>query len=261
MALYLSPEWAADPTRCRAAGVPEGRLTYQSKAQLALALLSQARQRGQLAGQWVAADADDGKVPTFRDALDGAGWWYVLEVPCTMTAFERLAQTEVRTWVGNGRPPTQVQLLPGEPEALTVERLAAQLSASAWQALTVTEGALGPRTYQLAARRVWECRDGVPGRACWLVWGCNLDGSEFKYYFSNAPADTPLLKLGQIGAARWTIETEFQTEKGETGLDEYEARSWQSWHRHITVALWRVHSYSVLSRNGGTTCPRSPARK
>ena len=36
---------------------------------------------------------------------------------------------------------------------------------------------------------------------------------------------------------RWPIETEFQTEKGETGLDEYEMRSWLGWHHHITMAL------------------------
>jgi len=26
-------------------------------------------------------------------------------------------------------------------------------------------------------------------------------------------------------------------EKNETGLDEYEVRSWQGWHHHITMAL------------------------
>src|SRR5205085_1011318 len=52
-----------------------------------------------------------------------------------------------------------------------------------------------------------------------------------------APADTPLLTLAQVAAARWVIETEIQTAKGETGLDEYEVRSWRSWHHHIVLAL------------------------
>ena len=47
----------------------------------------------------------------------------------------------------------------------------------------------------------------------------------------------PLLTLAQVAAARWVIETEFETAKGETGLDEYEVRSWQGWHHHITLAL------------------------
>ena len=70
-----------------------------------------------------------------------------------------------------------------------------------------------------------------------LVLRTNLDGSEPKYYLSNAPAHTPLLELGQVGALRWTVETELQTSKGETGLDEYEVRGWTGWHHHITLAL------------------------
>jgi hypothetical protein len=40
-----------------------------------------------------------------------------------------------------------------------------------------------------------------------------------------------------VAAARWVIETEFETAKGETGLDEYEVRSWAGWHHHLTLAL------------------------
>ncbi len=54
--LYLPPAWADDPARCRAAGVPEGALRYQSKAELALDLLRQARAAGHLTGPWVAGD-------------------------------------------------------------------------------------------------------------------------------------------------------------------------------------------------------------
>jgi hypothetical protein len=111
------------------------------------------------------------------------------------------------------------------------------LAPAAWQEVTVAEGAQGPRTSQFVALRVWESRDGLPGRACWLLLRRNLDGREPRYYLSNAPADTPLLTLAQVAAARWVIETEIQTAKGETGLDEYEVRSWAGWHHHITLAL------------------------
>src|SRR5207244_1586483 len=67
--------------------------------------------------------------------------------------------------------------------------------------------------------------------------GRNLDGPEPPHYLSNAPVETPLLALAQVAAARWVIETEIQTAKGETGLDEYEVRSWRGWHHHIALAL------------------------
>ena len=32
-------------------------------------------------------------------------------------------------------------------------------------------------------------------------------------------------------------KTEFETEKGDVGLDEYETRSWAGWHHHIAMCL------------------------
>jgi SRSO17 transposase len=234
--LYLPREWTDDPDRCREAGVPED-IAYQSTAELGFSMLQQARTAGHLAGHWVTADEAYGKVPTLRDDLDSAGWLYVLEVPCRQPVFAQPAKTEVPAWSGRGRQPTKPRLVDGEPGPQAVEVVAAGLTTEDWQLLTVAEGAQGPRTYLFAARRVWESREGLPGRACWLVLRRNPDGSEPKYYLSNAPADTPLLTLAQVGAKRWPIETEFQMEKNETGLDEYEVRSWRGWHHHITLAM------------------------
>ena len=36
---------------------------------------------------------------------------------------------------------------------------------------------------------------------------------------------------------RWHIEACFETAKQETGLDEYEVRTWHGWYRHITLSL------------------------
>ena len=43
--------------------------------------------------------------------------------------------------------------------------------------------------------------------------------------------------LAYVGGSRWRIETEFETEKGDVGLDEYETRSWAGWHHHIAMCL------------------------
>jgi SRSO17 transposase len=234
--LYLPREWTDDPDRYRAAGVPEA-VAYQSIAELGLSMLHQARTAGHLMGRWVTADEAYGKVPTLRDTLDDDEWLYVLEVPCSQPVFAQPAKTEVPAWSGHGRQPTKLRLVDGESGPQAVEAVAASLAAEDWHLLTVAEGAQGPRIHLFAARRVWESREGLPGRECWLVLRRNPDGSEPKHYLSNAPADTPLLTLAQVGAKRWPIETEFQLEKNETGLDEYEVRSWQGWHHHITMAL------------------------
>ena len=43
--------------------------------------------------------------------------------------------------------------------------------------------------------------------------------------------------LAYVGGSRWRIETEFETEKGDVGLDEYETRTWADWHHHVALCL------------------------
>lgn len=236
-ALYLPEHWAADRARCDAAGIPAG-VGYRSKADLGLGLLRRARALGALAGRWVTADEGYGRDGGLRDALDAEGWRYVLEVPVATPVFLAPPAYVAAPRTGRRGPaPTRRVLDPAGALPQPVGEVLAGLAADAWRELAVAEGAQGPRRYQFAARRVWESRAGQPGRACWLLLRRNLDGSEPKCYLSNAPADTPLLALAQVSAARWCVETGFRQGKGEAGLDEYEVRSWGGWHRHVTLAL------------------------
>jgi SRSO17 transposase len=229
--LYLPEAWTDDPDRCRAAGVPE-EVGFATKPALALAMLRQARAHGHLQARWVTGDAVYGGNPGFRDALDGDGWWYVLDVPaptaiCPMTG----AAPATALAPGQWRPRPDL----GRPT--TVAALAAVLPAEGWQTLTIGPGAQGPRTYQFAQHRVREIRDDVIGREVTALFRRNPDGSELKLFLTNAPPGVPLLVLGQVASRRWTIETGFEQAKGETGLDEYEVRSWRGWHHHLALAL------------------------
>ena len=51
------------------------------------------------------------------------------------------------------------------------------------------------------------------------------------------PEDTPLETLAYVGGSKWRIETEFETEKSDVGLDEYETRTWSGWHHHVAMCL------------------------
>ena len=103
----------------------------------------------------------------------------------------------------------------------------------AWREITVAQGSQGPRTYMFSAQRVRPTSRRKPGEIHWAIWRRNLDGSEPRYYLSNAPGDTPLETLAYVGGSRWRIETE----KSDVGLDEYETRTWAGWHHHIALCL------------------------
>jgi SRSO17 transposase len=215
-------------------------------------MLRRAREIGALAARWVVTDAGFGEVPSFRDALDADGWWYVAELPSTTRVFTDGPHVE-SVVLRAGASPRPVEIL---PPAVSVATLAAELPASAWQTLTVGQGALGPRTYQFAAQRVWECRDDALGRETWLLLRRDLeagaDGTRpVKYAFSNAPAETPLTTLAGVSALRWTVETEFQHHKNEVGLDEYEVRRWRGWHHHMVLCLLASAFLLTLEQDWG----------
>ena len=111
------------------------------------------------------------------------------------------------------------------------------------------------------AQRVRVTRKGKPGQEAWAVYRRNLDGSEPRYYLSNAAEDTPLETLAYVGGSRWPIETEFETEKGDVGLDEYETRSWSGWHHHIAMCLLGGAFLLGLQQDWGGRCRGSPVRR
>ena len=67
-------------------------------------------------------------------------------------------------------------------------------------------------------------------------------------YLCYAPAHTNVHELVRIAGRRWAIEDCFEAAKGEFGLDEYEVRKWDGWHRHITLCLL-AHAYLAVVRS------------
>jgi SRSO17 transposase len=191
--------------------------------------------------------------------LDAEHWRYVREVPAATPVFTQPAAVGVPPWSGRGRQPTTPRLAPAAAPPQSAPAVADSLPATAGQNLSVAQGAQGPRPSQFVAQRVWESRDGWPGRTCWLLRRRHLEGREPRSYLSNAPADTPLLTLAQVAAARWVIEIAFETAKGETGLDEDEGRSWAGWHHHLTLALLAAAFLLPVPQDwGGTDAPGNP---
>ena len=57
-----------------------------------------------------------------------------------------------------------------------------------------------------------------------------------RYYLSNARGHSSGDFLAYLGGSWWRTDTEFETEKSNVGLDEYETRTWAGWH-HPTIAV------------------------
>lgn len=74
------------------------------------------------------------------------------------------------------------------------------------------------------------------------------DPTELAYYLVFAPGTTTTLEtVVRVAGMRWQIEAGFEAAKQECGLDEYELRRWEAWHRHITLVML-AHAFLVALR-------------
>ncbi|WP_113718233.1 transposase [Arthrobacter dokdonensis] len=55
------------------------------------------------------------------------------------------------------------------------------------------------------------------------------------YWFSDLPADAPLKTLVRLAKTRWRIEHDYRELKTALGLDHFEGRSINGFHRHLTL--------------------------
>ena len=246
--LFVPEEWfdAAHAERRQACGVPQD-LVFQTKPEIGLELLQAAVKRNEeaeeaLLFEWVAADELYGDSPAFRDGVAALNKWYFTEIKSTTQVWLTRPEVYVPAWKGRGRHPTRLRLRNSSEQAITVQTIAAQIPPQAWTRATIKEGSKGPIVCDFAFLRVIESRGSLPGPEVWLVIRRNVDHpAELKFYFSNSPADIPLLDLVRISGLRWPVEIIFEEGKGEIGFDHYETRSWLGWHHHMLLVSLAHH--------------------
>jgi hypothetical protein len=110
------------------------------------------------------------------------------------------------------------------------DRLAGSVPAGGWQRSSCGEGAKGPRWYEWAL-----VATNRPELA--LLVRRRVGDGEHAYFLCHTPAPVPLAALVRVAGSRWAIEECFQAAKNETGLDHYQVRRYDAWHRHITLAM------------------------
>ncbi len=247
--LYLPAEWITDDAyaeRRKQCGIPPA-ITFKTKPELAVEMLTAVVQSQGLRCRWVVADEAFGGNTGFRDGVAGLGLWYFAEVPHTTRVWGERPATHVPPWRGRGRHPQRERLVEGAPEARTVGERAAALPAEAWTRQTIKEGSQGPMMAECAAMRVVAVRDSLPGPDVWLVLRRHRETGELKTYLCHAPVDTALATQVRMSGMRWPIETCFEDSKQRLGMGDDEVRGWVGWHHHRTLVIL-AHFFVVRMR-------------
>ncbi|RMD61218.1 IS701 family transposase [Candidatus Parcubacteria bacterium] len=235
--LYLPEVWCHDTARRQQAKVPE-QIGFHTKPQQAWEMLEHAWNQG-VPMRWVVGDEVYGNATHLRDKVHDAQRWYVLAVASNTPVWRSWPPlVHPRPGKCRRRRRKKPRLAPTAPQATTVKEVFLSWPCWRWHRLTVAEGEKGPKTYDWACQRIVESRQGLPSREGWLLVRRSIGNpADISYYLSNAPQETSLLRLAQVASMRYTVEQCIEETKGEVGLDEYEVRSWPSWHRHITLSM------------------------
>jgi SRSO17 transposase len=241
-ALYLPKAWTDDPARLKATSVP-GDIGFATKPQLAARMIARADAAG-VPFRWVAADTVYGVGEIERD-LRRAGKGYVLGV-------------NANHWFGSWSRP--------QPVGGTAEEIAKELPPSDWKRLSAGAGTKGPRLHdwcylELANLEAEEFND--ENRGLWtrglLIRRTIVDG-DLAYFTTWCPAGTSIETLVNVEGHRWAIEDSFETAKNEFGLDHNETRSWNGWHRHVSLVMLAFAMMAAIRHQANQPAPKKTNR-
>jgi SRSO17 transposase len=231
-ALYLPRVWADDAARCTAAGVPQG-IRFATKPALAKQMLARAF-AAQVSARWVVADSFYGRAHHFRRWLEEEEQAYVV-----------------------GVLPSHVVNLDGQCQR--AQAVADHLPSDTWVHRSAGEGSKGPRAHNWAIVDLTEaCPTGW--RRWLLVRQPAGDPTARAYFRAYGPAETSTNELVRVAGMRWAIEEGFAQAKGEVGLDQYEVRRWDAWHRFITLGLL-AHAYLAIVHARAHQIPKHTLQK
>ena len=227
--LYLPKRWCDDRARCAEAGVPD-RVGFLTKPEQAVELVAEAWGAGVPFG-WVAMDGGYGQHPRVRHWCRDRDLKYVMAVPCSLP-LEELASSSA-----------------GQKPLKRPDDLLARVPEQNWERRSCGEGSKGQRFYDWAFFTV-KVKDEAPadGFTHTLLLRRSIeDPNQVAYFLIHAPHATPVPMMIGVAGMRWKIEECNEQSKDLLGLDQYQVRTWTSWHHFVTICMF-AHAFLAVSR-------------
>ena len=127
----------------------------------------------------------------------------------------------------------------------SVKAVREQLEEEKWVEISTGDGTKGEKRFQWQSVEV-NCADSQHKK--YLIFRRSLsDETEIRAYIAYGSMETKLAEFIKTAGIRWTIEMNFAEMKGETGLDQYEVRSYDGWYKHITLSCL-AHTFLTVLR-------------
>lgn len=238
--LYMPETWFSEAyDERRQFNLVPSDLEFQTKPQIALAIIHKIAATGLFPAKWIGCDATFGSDRNFLKSLPQE-MHYFAGIRSNTKVFLEKPEVGLPPYKGRGPRPKKINILTGQPEPQAVSKII-QAEDAQWTSVILAEGAKGPIAAEVVALRVYLSKKGLPEEnACWLFIRRTQDG-QIKYAISNAPEDIPFSELCEASTMRWPIEQCFEEGKSHLGMGDYEHRSWPAWHKHMTYVFLGLH--------------------
>ncbi|MDQ2810868.1 MAG: IS701 family transposase [Actinomycetota bacterium] len=203
--LFLPAEWREDGKRCVDAGIK--REDFASRADLAFKMVRRAFENS-VPNSWVVTSGFGGSADAISEWLETRRIQHVIKI----------------------RPAARLNIQVGSRMTeMRAEDILRQASIRRLRSFQVGEAQWLRLPLVLNARA-----DTVR----WLIIRRGLNGKRFTYYQAFGKTGTSLLEIAQVAPACSVADHELNLAKTRVGLAEYEARRYEAWYRHVTLALF-----------------------
>lgn len=216
--LYIPRQWTEDKERCSKAGIPE-EYQFRTKTQMALEMIKRAYENG-LLFEWVAGDSVYGADSRIQKYLEEKDKRYMFAV-----------SGKEYVWIGLRQ--------------YSVKEIKGQLDEEKWVKISTGNGTKGEKIYEW---QYTEVNCSIENHRKYLIFRRSLtDNSQIRGYIAYGSCETKIEEFVKTAGIRWTIEMNFAEMKGETWLDQYEVRSYDGCHKHITLSCL-AHAFLTVLR-------------
>lgn len=232
--LYLPEDWVNDKERCLKAKIPSEMIRFQTKHDLGLEMIDNAIKE-EIPFSYVAMDGFYGENPALLNELENRGVTFVADIASDTQVYLEEPVVGIPEKKGSrGRPPSKLKVMSTSP--VKVSSLSS--SEDGWKLIKIRKTERGNKKVYFKALQVWRRYNELPCQnPLWLLISKDTKTGEIKHSLCNAAESTSLKELAKMQSSRYWVERAFQDAKENCGMDEYMVRSWNAWHRHMTMVM------------------------
>lgn len=250
--LFMPKSWDCDHQRRKKAGIPD-HIHHRSKTDMALEMILDLRSRG-ISFDYVGFDALYGSSGRLVGELDKASIPFIGDVRENIGVYLSEPGFAVPA-AQKGKRGRKPKLPKADISTVSLKEYMETLEPEEFTEIAFRNGTKQKIKALFHQKEVWVETDGQVDKALrlQLIIRKDIDGTT-KYSFCNMHGDT-LEKIAQRQGQRVFVERIFEEGKNQIGLGDYQIRSWEGFHKHMTLCFMAFYYIAVQKVKHSETLP------